>query len=419
MQPAPSVTLATPNARARGYRPENTRFTHLTRARPPPNLTVPVSSCAGLHGEKGGKIERPFIPLARSFQLRVLPCFACLSWVGAFILNAWGTYTERGGRPMGISAAVVQTHTHLLELKDQGREARAAAVLRLWLNGRSPTTQRAYKGDVAAWSLWLGMHPHAAVADLLDATGGQAHAVAQAYRASMVEDDLSPATINRRLASLRSLVTQARRLGLVTWALEVESVRSQSYRDTRGPGGDGYRRLVAVLEAEGDTPRVRRDRALLAMMYAMGLRRGEVVGLDVDHIEVDRGRAWILGKGRTEREAVTIPPNTAARIAAWIEARGSAPGPLFVSLDRRAGGGRLRKNSVTRLVRRLGKRAGVKVTPHGLRHLAITTALDRSQGDTRRVRHFSRHKSTQTVELYDDQRQDVAGEIARLVDVDA
>lgn len=320
---------------------------------------------------------------------------------------------------MATAAAVVETHPHILELADQGREARAAAVLKLWLDGRSPTTTRAYRGDIAAWALWLGSSPHAAVADLLDASAGQAHAVARAYRAAMIEDGLSPATVNRRLAALRSLVTEARRLGLVVWALEVESVRSKTYRDTRGPGGDGYRRLVATLEAEGDSPRVRRDRALLAMMYAMGLRRGEVVGLDLGDIDIDGGRAWILGKGRTEREAVTIPPNTAALVAEWIEARGRAPGPLFLSLDRRAGGGRLRKNSVTRLVRRLGKRAGVKVTPHGLRHLAITTALDRTSGDTRRVRRFSRHASTQTVELYDDQRQDVAGEIARLVDVDA
>ena len=76
---------------------------------------------------------------------------------------------------------------------------------------------------------------------------------------------------------------------------------------------------------------------------------------------------------------------------------------------------RLTDGAVYRVVRRLGERAGLRARPHGLRHAAITEALDRTGGDVRRVAQFSRHRSIQTVLRYDDARRDAAGDVARLV----
>jgi hypothetical protein len=65
----------------------------------------------------------------------------------------------------------------------------------------------------------------------------------------------------------------------------------------------------------------------------------------------------------------------------------------------------------------LGRKAGLSkaVRPHGLRHEAITSALDKTNGDVRTVQRFSRHADTRTVLLYDDRRRDVAGDVAKLV----
>ena len=63
----------------------------------------------------------------------------------------------------------------------------------------------------------------------------------------------------------------------------------------------------------------------------------------------------------------------------------------------------------------LGLKAGLTVRPHGLRHLAITSALDLTHGDVRAVQKFSRHKDMRVLNLYDDNRQDLAGDVARLV----
>ncbi len=78
---------------------------------------------------------------------------------------------------------------------------------------------------------------------------------------------------------------------------------------------------------------------------------------------------------------------------------------------------RLSGVAVWRMMLQLSKLAGLKekARPHGLRHQAITDALDRTGGDVRRVQKFSRHKKVETILRYDDSRRDDAGDIARMV----
>jgi len=66
-------------------------------------------------------------------------------------------------------------------------------------------------------------------------------------------------------------------------------------------------------------------------------------------------------------------------------------------------------------VRRLGAAAGVRARPHGLRHAAITAALDATGGDVRAVQKFSRHRDVRVLQRYDDNRRDLAGGVARRV----
>ena len=91
------------------------------------------------------------------------------------------------------------------------------------------------------------------------------------------------------------------------------------------------------------------------------------------------------------------------------------PGPLFVNFDRAGKGQRLTGAAVYHIVGWLGAKAGLTVRPQGLRHLAITTALERTNGDMRAVAKFSRHKDLRTLSRYRDNRPDLAGKVASLV----
>jgi hypothetical protein len=97
---------------------------------------------------------------------------------------------------------------------------------------------------------------------LVAGTAGQANAIALGYGRHLIDRTLAAATINRRLSTLRRLVKLARRLGLVDWTIDIEGMKAQPYRDTAGPGADGWRRLLEAAQAQGDGPQVRRDREM-------------------------------------------------------------------------------------------------------------------------------------------------------------
>jgi integrase/recombinase XerC len=235
------------------------------------------------------------------------------------------------------------------------------------------------------------------------------------YRAHLLERGLKVATVNRRLAALKSLVKLARLVGLCSFSLEVESLPSEPYRDTRGPGKDGFLQMLELLEGCQEE-KARRDRAMLRLMYDLALRRGEVVSLDVEHVQLKEKVLWVSGKGRRgERQKLTLAPKTRDALAAWLMVRGEEPGPLFVNLDNPTHKTRLSGTGLYLVVRELGQKVGLKVRPHGLRHAAITEALELTGGNVRVVQKFSRHKDLRVLCVYDDARQDLAGEVSLLL----
>jgi integrase/recombinase XerC len=289
----------------------------------------------------------------------------------------------------------------------------ADRLVAAFLAGRSPQTVRAYHTDLADFAACTGVSGIAeAAAQLLASGHGTANETVLHFRSQLQARGLAPATINRRLAALRSLVKLARTLGLVPWILEVEGVRTESYRDTRGPGHAGFRQLLAVLDGRLE-PKAIRDRALLRLLYDLGLRRAEVVGLDVEDFDAAAGTVAVLGKGRTQKVNLTLPPETMEALAAWLAVRGVPSGSMFTALDRVSGGKRLSGMGLYLVVRQIGERAGISVRPHGLRHAAITRALDLTGGDIRSVQRFSRHKDVRLLQRYDDNRQDLGGVVAR------
>jgi len=297
----------------------------------------------------------------------------------------------------------------------------ALDVLDAFLSGRNPRTLRAYGRDLDDFARFLGApDTRAAVAGLLDLPHGHANAAALGYRAHLTERGLKSATIARRLAALRSVVKCARMLGRVAWALDVEGPRAEPYRDTSGPGTTGWGRLWGAAEAAGDGTKARRDRAILRLLYDRGLRRGELAALDLADVDLsaEAPAVAVVGKGRNERERLTLNARTGRALADWLDARGPGPGALFVRLDRAAvTPGRLSGEGVRLVVRELGKAAGLPraVRPHGLRHASITEALDMTGGKLRDVAVFSRHRDVKTLMVYDDRRRDVGGDITRLL----
>lgn len=299
------------------------------------------------------------------------------------------------------------------------------AILDAALAGRNPRTLRAYLKAYRDLARWSGADVRAALGSLLADGPGRCNAVLLAYRAHLGGRGLAPATVANRLCALRYYLRVAKTLGRIDWAPEVPGPRVVSYRDTRGPGLDGWKRLWAAAVRAGDRPAARRDRALLRLLHDRGLRRGECCGLDREDFDADpeSPAVAVLGKGQLQKQRLTLNAPTRAALLEWIAARGDWDGPLFVGLDTCRGRGRSRLDgrSVARILARLSRAAGLArpCRPHGLRHQAITRALDLTGGDVRKTQVFSRHKTVETVMRYDDARRDEGGSITRLLGEDA
>lgn len=286
-----------------------------------------------------------------------------------------------------------------------------------WLAGRTARTLRAYSADMEDFRAFLGASDASAAADRLLAAGhGSANELALSYRANLLARGLAPATVNRRLATLRSLVALARTLGTVPWELAVPSVKAEALRDTRGPGRNAVGSILAAL-AERRDPKAARDTALVRCLYDLGLRRAEVVSLDLAHLDLAGGRVSVLRKGKRDRVWLDLPTRTIEAVKAWIAVRGEAAGPLFTGF-RGGKGKRLDATGVYRTVRATGRAVGVKVRPHGLRHTAITEAVKAAQAagiSLEEVRDFSGHADVRTLMIYRDRERNVQGRLAALV----
>jgi integrase/recombinase XerC len=262
-----------------------------------------------------------------------------------------------------------------------GRQHTADTILRAWFEGKAEHTIRGYRHDLDDFAVYfsqaLAISPRLtsteALARLFRQSSPSAHEIVLAFRNWMVSANLSSASINRHLATLRSVTKLGRMLGMMTWYLEVPGVKAERRRVTAGPTIDQVRAMLAA--TSGDTEAETRDYAIVLVFFALGLRVSELCGLNLETTDLNRGTTWIKGKGRREKEFVPLPAPVVDALSRYLKHRGSAPGPLFQTRGHRGRhrDGRLETRSVLRIVRELGAGVGLHVWCHALRHSSITT----------------------------------------------
>lgn len=301
----------------------------------------------------------------------------------------------------------------------------------------SEGTRRGYRRDITDFFVRMtGLAPgRDSILEFLHLSGHKATQVVTKYRAILNEAGLSPNTINRRLAAIKSLITYGRKLGVCNYAVDVDSIPVQLYRDTSGVTEPEF--LSVIRQCDRSTLAGKRDYALLLLLWGNALRRNEISTLDLRHFDASRGTLSIFGKGKQVRVTVNLPKVTVIAITDWLIARGgeqrglvgsqqraTAPSsalatkerhpkgemslsrPLFTSVDFQNSGHRLTGDGIYKIVKRLFKRAGVEkhMSPHRCRHSAITAVLEKTDGNVRKAQKLSRHAKLNTLQIYDDNR---------------
>ncbi len=224
------------------------------------------------------------------------------------------------------------------------------------------------------------------------------HHLIRAFVAAGHRSGLAPRSLQRRLSALRSFLAYLLREGEVRAnpAREVSAPKVKR----RLPGTLDADQMTQLLQVDGDEPLARRDRAIMELLYSSGLRLAELVGLDLEDLDLTDATARVEGKGGKVR---IVPVGRFARAALdlWLQERTRladvAERAVFVSCR----GQRLSGRSVQARVRLWAQRRGVsqRVYPHLFRHSFATHILE-SSGDLRGVQELLGHADIATTQVY-------------------
>ena len=286
-----------------------------------------------------------------------------------------------------------------------------------WLEKLSPHTRRAYASDLKDLAVRCDLTERQLVERFVAIGPVGSNFLLDTWLAELSNEGLRTATRARRLSSVRALLRFLRQVGLINWTVEIRTERVE-HQDMRGPNADDWQHLLMQIGLMSDLWMQARTQALVALLGVCGLRVGEALGISFPEDYLD-DRIRILGKGHSAPEWIRLPVSVCDHLRKWIAWRGSKPGALFVAKAKNDRMTPMAHSSVYRQLMRLGHKISdhCTVRPHGLRHRAITAALDATGGDVRRVMRFSRHKSITTVLRYDDERdhERIAANVAELV----
>ncbi len=257
----------------------------------------------------------------------------------------------------------------------------------------SPHTLRSYTSDLASFGEYLGENTAAAI----DPVSVDSKKL-RAYVAWLNREGLSPGTIARRLASLRSFYKFLRQRSLVASdpALGLRNPRQA----TRLPRHLSVDEVIRLLESvNGTEPAEIRDRAMFETLYGGGLRVSELVGLNLNDLDKGQMLLRVRGKGRRERLS-PIGEEATGWIERWLQVRRPCTvSETAIFLNRF--GNRLTARSVARQLEEYGRLAGLKepLNPHALRHSFATHLLDHG-ADLRSLQELLGHRRLTTTQIY-------------------
>lgn len=228
---------------------------------------------------------------------------------------------------------VVPTPVELLGTLVPSSRPGSEELLGFFLRGVAPHTVLARRSDLRAFARYLGTTPDRAIAALLACDGPEANRLALGWLQAMTDDQkLYPATVARRMSTLRALVQLGRLLGAVDWHLEVPSPRVENYRDTRGPEVEDIRRMLEEKHS-GYGPMGARNRTMIVLATTLGLRRAEIAALTIKDVDLKGRRLFVHGKG-SRAVWVTLPAYTQRVLEAWLAFRAPLRGKRRRRLER-------------------------------------------------------------------------------------
>jgi site-specific recombinase XerD len=276
----------------------------------------------------------------------------------------------------------------------------------------SPASRRVYEYAIDQFIAWYCSEPRLAFNRI----------VVVRYRMHLESRGLAANTINQQLAAVRRLAHEAADSGLLSPELAAGISRVKGVKQLGFRSGNWLSTSSEVLKrACGDGMRTKRDYAMLAMLFGCGFRRSELVGLELDEIQMRQGH-WavvdLIGKGGHIR-TVPIPKWVKASLDQWTAAAGVRDGRIFRAVARtgKVWGKGISQNVVWCVVKTCCERAGLEhIAPHDLRRTCAKLCHS-SGGELEQIQFLLGHASVQTTERYLGCKQNLGHPVNDLFDL--
>lgn len=266
----------------------------------------------------------------------------------------------------------------------------------------SPNTIAAYRNDLQQFIAYLAAPPEE---DRLPAVGSWAEltdAHLGAYLLHLRSRDYAASTVARKTAALKSFSGFLRKNEIVGQEVgtRLTSPKVDKYMPRAITREEVAHLLEQPTETTPDRPESIRDRAMLAMLYATGMRVSELVSLDLDHVHLDAASVECQGKAGRGR-TVPMGQGAIAAVTDYLErARGSLANGETTSLFVNHRGGRLTRQGFWLILKSYAQRAGIDdITPHTLRHSYAAHALGQG-AELSEVQKQLGHVSISTTQIY-------------------
>ena len=216
--------------------------------------------------------------------------------------------------------------------------------------------------------------------------------------------DYTVATKNKYLVTAKIFLKELNRRSLlpVDITQNIKSFSQSKKHKKEGLNDQEIEKLTIALKEFPNTPPNTRIKAMISLMVLQGLRQIEITRLDVKDVDLIRKTALVEGKGRDDKEIIYLHPETVKHIKRYLKANNLKDGALFVSNSNNSKNVRITTRGLRMIIKKVLKDLDIEKCVHGFRHYFTTTLLKNYQGNLLRVAQYTRHKSLEMLQVYND-----------------
>lgn len=217
--------------------------------------------------------------------------------------------------------------------------------------------------------------------------------------------NLSVSTKNKYLTTARVFLRELNRQGLTPADItqNVKTFTQDKKHKKDGLTDEEITTLTDKVSHLALTASNTRLKAVLSLLALQGLRQIEIIRLDVKDLDFVSKTAFIQGKGRDDKEPIDLQPETVKALRDYLRVNKIADGALFVSKSNNSKNKRLTTRALRDIVKQTLRELAINKTTHGFRHYFTTKLIKAYKGDLLEVSLYTRHKSLEMLQVYNDQ----------------